>query len=175
MADSPWVDRKSKVAGAGLHALVIGVSDYQFLPAPEKFPDPKRKTLGLTKVRIPATGAFRVARWLRDSYWHPTTQVKTIRLLLSPSSSEITPTVNPPTSDDDLMRAELAKIGPPLVPRADTANVWQAMQEWQADCKGHPNDIAVLYVSGHGIQWGSKDDAIVLLEDFSKDPMFLNQ
>lgn len=174
MANSLWVDRKSTVHGAGLHALIIGVSDYQFLPAPGQFPDPKHVTLGLTKVRIPSTGAFRVARWIRDAYWHPTTEIKTIRMLLSPSASEITPTVTPSESEDDLMRAALAETIP-TVPRADTANVEQALLDWQADCKGHPDDIAVLYVSGHGIQWGSKDDAIVLLEDFAKTQLFLNQ
>jgi hypothetical protein len=63
-----WVDRQKQVQGLGLHALIIGVSDYQFLPGPSEFPDPNRVTLGLTKVNIPATGAFRVARWFRDKY-----------------------------------------------------------------------------------------------------------
>lgn len=35
--------------------------------------------------------------------------------------------------------------------------------------------MAVLYIAGHGIQWGDKDGAFVLLEDFSKDQLFLNQ
>jgi hypothetical protein len=60
-------------------------------------------------------------------------------------------------------------------PRATTAAVWEALKEWKAECRGYPDDIAVLYVSGHGIQWGSRDDAIVLLEDFSNDEAFLNQ
>lgn len=160
--------------GPGLHALVIGVSDYQFLPGPNELPKEGVETLGLTKVDIPATGAFRVAQWLKKSYWHPKTQIKTIRLLLSPSKNEITPTEDPPKSDDNLRRAALAEeIG--SVPRANKDNVWQAMQDWKADCKGDVDGIAILYVSGHGIQWGDSQDAIVLLEDFSKDEQFLNQ
>lgn len=159
-----WVDRRNQVNGVGLHALIIGVSDYTFLPGPNQFPQPGVDTLGLTKVNIPATGAFRVAQWLKDKYWHPTTKVKTIRLLLSASPSELKQPDFP----------ELAKVSA-VQPRAKTAEVWQALQDWQNDCAGNPDDIAMLYVAGHGIQWGSKDDAIVLLEDFSKDQLFLNQ
>ena len=174
MADSLWVDRKKEVNGAGLHALIIGVSDYEFLPGTDEFPKPGVVTLGLTKVNIPATGAFRVAQWLKSSYWHPTTQIKSIRLLLSPSKKEITPGEDPPKSEDDLRRAALAQATN-SVPRANTANVEQAMLDWKADCQGDKDGIALLYVSGHGIQWGSKDDSIVLLDDFSKNEQFLNQ
>jgi len=161
---SLWIDRRQEVTGPGLHALIIGVSDYAFLPGPNQFPQRGIVTLGLTKVNIPATSAFRVARWLRDNYWHPTTKVKTIRLLLSASPDEL----QQPDFPD--LSAVSAKQ-----PRANTTEVWEALQGWQSDCAGHPDDMAMLYVAGHGIQWGSKDDAIVLLEDFSKDQLFLNQ
>src|SRR5262249_55745214 len=164
-------DRRDHVQGPGLHVLAIGVSDYQFLPSPDQFPEPNRVTLGLTKVNIPSTGAFRVARWLRDSYWHPTTKVKTIRMLLSPSASELQSPENAPAEETAFTGAFNAASKEQ--PRARTDEVWQALQDWQDDCRGHSEDIAVLYVSGHGIQWGSKDDAIVLLEDFSKDQNFL--
>jgi hypothetical protein len=164
MKTSLWVDRRNQVSGPGLHALIIGVSDYQFLPGSNEFPPAGSITFGLTKVNIPATGAFRVARWLKECYWHPTTKLKSIRLLLSPSKEELV----------QLEFPELAEASA-TQPRANTAEVWQALQDWQKDCAGNPGDIAVLYVAGHGIQWGSKDDAYVLLEDFSKDQLFLNQ
>jgi hypothetical protein len=160
---SLWVDKRSQDSSPGLHALVIGVSDYQFLPNANQFPELNRVTFGLTKVNIPATGALRVAQWLKTSYWHPTVQVKTIRLLLSPSQEELAQPGFP-----DLVAAALTQ------PRALTQDVWKAMQEWKVDCRGHVDDIALLYVAGHGVQWGSKDDAIVLLEDFSKDELFMN-
>jgi hypothetical protein len=163
MMSSLWVDQRSQVTGPGLHALIIGVSDYEFLPKPNQFPDDGRETFGLTKVNIPATGAFRVAHWLKSNYWHPSVQLKTIRLLLSPSPEEL----SQPTTPD------LPQV-PATQPRAKRAEVREALLEWQKDCSGHPDGIALLYVSGHGIQWGSKDDAIVLLEDFSKDTIFLD-
>jgi hypothetical protein len=167
----PWVDKREEVNGPGLHALIIGVSDYQFLPVQGQFPDLKKVTLGLTKVNIPATGAYRVANWFKTSYWHPTVRVKTVRLLLSPSADEMAQKEFPEL-------AEFAKKDPasaaPSQTRAITSEVWQAMLDWQEDCRGHPDDIAVMYVAGHGVQWGSKDDAIVLLEDFSKDPSFMD-
>jgi len=99
---------------------------------------------------------------LKNKYWHPTTKLKTIRLLLSASPEELTQPNFP----------ELATASANQ-PRARRAEVRQALEDWQKDCKGNPGDIAVLYVAGHGIQW-NKDDAIVLLEDFSKDQWFLD-
>lgn len=167
----PWVDRRAEVSGPGLHALVIGVSDYQYLPAAGQFPDLKKVTLGLTKVNIPATGAYRVANWFKTNYWHPTVRLKTIRLLLSPSQDEIKQPEFPELAE--FAKPDAASAAPSQT-RAITSEVWQAMLDWQEDCRSHPDDIAVMYVAGHGVQWGSKDDAIVLLEDFSRDPSFMD-
>jgi hypothetical protein len=168
-----WIDRQASVTGPGVHALVIGVSDYTYLPEDGHLPERDRETLGLTKVDIPATGAFSVAKWLRDEYWHPTNEVKSIRLLLSPSQHEINPSKPEDSALSAADRNELAAVG--KAAPATTENVTQALDDWCADCRGHPGDIAALYISGHGIQWADKDDGIVLLQDFSKDGRFLNQ
>ena len=168
----PWLDKREEVRGSGLHALIIGVSDYQYLPAANQFPDLNRVTLGLSKVNIPATGAYRVANWFKTNFWHPTVKVKTIRLLLSPSTDEMAQKDFP-----ELAKFTKTKVDPdsamPYI-RATTAEVRQAMLDWQKDCRGHSDDMSVLYVSGHGVQWGSKDDGIVLLEDFSADQLFMD-
>jgi hypothetical protein len=168
-----WIDRQGSVPGPGVRALIIGVSDYQFLPKEGQLPERNRETLGLTKVDIPATGAFLVAKWLRDKYWHPTHQVKTIRLLLSPSQREIAPEKPSDSALDENDRAEIKAVGDSAP--TNSSNVEQALLEWQDECEGHPEDIAFLYISGHGIQWADKDDAIVLLQDFSRNKLFLNQ
>lgn len=174
MSSSPpkyelWADRTDAVEGPGLHALIIGVSDYTYLPAEGQFPVKGRFTLGLNKVNIPCTSVFRVAKWLRDDYWHPSVKLKSIDLMMSPSAIEITPEKNPPDNDDDRMRSEVAAAAAdPRVRRANTANVDAALKAWRARCVDRPQDIALLYVCGHGIQQGHQD-GIVLLEDFGED------
>jgi hypothetical protein len=160
---TPWFS--SNVDGPGLHALVIGTSDYRFLPAPGHLADRGRVTLGLSKLDIAATRAFRFATWLKSGkYWHPSVQLKSIRLLLAPSVLEI-----------QRVAGLQEVLQHPSVRRPDTATVWEELQEWQEECRGDTEGIAVLYAAGHGIQWGSPDDALVLLEDFSKDQNFVNQ
>src|SRR6266852_8675172 len=139
---SLWEERQ--VSGPGLYALIVGVSDYEFLPEAGQSPPSGRVTLGLKKLKTPATGAFRFAQWLRNSYWHPTVKVKKIHLLLSPSDCEI-------EHVSGLREAHSTQ------PRATTEEVWAAMQAWQVESRGDPEGIAVLYAAGHGIQWGSKD------------------
>jgi hypothetical protein len=156
---SIWVSR-DEIQGPAFHALIIGVSNYEFFPeATQGFPRRDKVTLGLTKLKTPAAGAFRVARWLRDNYWHPTVQWKTIRLLLSPSDEE--------------KANELAALEKP-VPPATAAEVKKALDEWQADCTGNRDGIAFLYAAGHGIRWNLYD-SLVLLEDFGTPRRFLNE
>jgi hypothetical protein len=51
---TPWVNRQ-QVTGPALHALVIGVSEYLFLPATnDEFPRDDKVTLGLTRLKTPA-------------------------------------------------------------------------------------------------------------------------
>jgi hypothetical protein len=162
-AEAPllWVDRQ-EVDGPALHALLIGVSDYQFLPASQdEFPPEGKVTLGLTKLKTPAAGAFRVAKWLKEKYWHPAIRVKTIRLLLSPSTEE----------------AENEMEGMAIAPanRAITANVAKALNDWKDACRKDRDGIAFLYVAGHGIRWSNTYDSIVLLEDFGTIGDFLSE
>lgn len=157
----PWISRA--IDGPGLHALIIGTSDYQYLPAQGQVAARGCVTFGLKKLDIAATGAFRFAEWLiGERYWHPSVKVQSIRLLLAPSTAEL-----------DLVPG-LKEVAA-QVPRTDTQTVWEELQAWQQDCLNDREGIAVLYAAGHGIQWGSTDDALILLEDFSKDQLFLNQ
>jgi len=156
----PWVNRQ-QVTGPALHALVIGVSEYAFLPATQdEFPRDDKVTLGLTKLKTPAAGAFRFAKWLRDRYWHPTVKVKTIRLLISPSTEE--------------RENEIGNPGENVLP-ASSANVAAALEDWKTACRGNPDGIAVMYVAGHGVRWDSEYDSLILLEDFGTEGQFLSE
>src|SRR5947209_2422507 len=85
----PWYSAPGvDPAKPGLHALVIGVSEYSGLPEPTPYPTPGLPTLGLTKVKTPATSAWHFAQWLRDKYWNPAAPLKSVRLLVSSSKEE---------------------------------------------------------------------------------------
>lgn len=162
---SLWKDNRDKAPGPGLHALVIGVSEYRGLPEPALFPpldDPiQPETLGLTQVKTPATSAWRIAQWLAEKYYNPAAPLKTLRLLLSSSAEEL----------DKI--PGLKEVSTPER-RATKDHVWQDMLDWKKDCENEPDSVTVFYASGHGVQWGSRDDALVLLEDFPKQEMFLD-
>jgi hypothetical protein len=159
-----WVDRTGELPAraAATHALVIGTSFYQHLPEKGELPAAGVVTLGLIQAETPATSAFAFAMWLRDHYRNPSAPLATIRLLLSPAASETNPPANP----------ELAEAAG-QVDRALTPAVRTELFAWQAACRGNPKSVAMFYVSGHGVQI-SRDDSIVLLEDFAQDPYVLD-
>jgi hypothetical protein len=153
-----WLDRE--VAGGGdaprTHALVIGVSHYQFLPQQDSDPAPAgRQTFGLREAKTPATSAWNFARWLTESYSNPSSPLASVRLLLSPSQWE---RENIP---------ELANLPDTVLP-ATRDNVADALDEWHDLAATSPDNVAILYAAGHGIQLSKDDGGIVLLEDFAR-------
>lgn len=145
------------------HALVVGVSHYQFLPQTDADPQPEnRETFGLRQPKTPATSGWKFANWLKDSYNNPAAPLGTVRLLLSPSDWE---KQNVPA---------LAGLPAEVLP-ATRDNVAAAVDEWHDACKTNPDNVAILYASGHGIQISKDDGGIVLLEDFAKEKSVLTQ
>jgi Caspase domain len=161
---TPWIRRGPAADGNGdpcTHALVVGVSRYQFLTE-DGAPGPGgRETFGLRQVRTPATSAFLFAHWLDSTYRSPTAALGTVRLLLSPSDWE----------QENV--SELGAIPADAIP-ATRDNVEEAVAEWFADCATNTDNVAVLYASGHGIQMSPDDGGIVLLEDFARLPNVLD-
>lgn len=161
---TPWVRRGPAENGSGdpcTHALVVGVSRYEFLTG-DGSPGPGgRETFGLRQTQSPATSAFRFARWLDSTYRNTRAPLGTVRLLLSPSGWE---TQNV---------AELTALPAEALP-ATRDNAEAAVAEWFADCSTSAENVAVLYASGHGIQMSPDDGGIVLLEDFAKLPNVLD-
>jgi hypothetical protein len=51
---------------AGVHALIIGVSDYWYLPGDDD-PVEGGVKLGMKKLKTPALGAFRLLKWLQKA------------------------------------------------------------------------------------------------------------
>jgi hypothetical protein len=139
-----------------MHALVIGVSHYRYLPEnpDDNVPRDGRITLGLGQASTPASSALRFAQWLETKYNNPEAPMGSIRLLLSPSLLE-------------KQQYQELKNPEPNVLNASTTNVKAALHAWKRDCEKNRDHVGILYVSGHGIQL-TKDDSIVLLDDFAK-------
>lgn len=125
--------------GPGTHALVVGTSAYPHRP------------LGLADLPSSATSAVRFAHWLRDRYPGEGRRVGSIRLLVAPSGTESV-TVDP-------------EVG---VHWSDRDKVQQALHEWAADCLTSPDNVAVLFVCGHGV--ATYDGPIVLVSDAGAVP-----
>jgi hypothetical protein len=112
----------------GVHALVIGVSKY--LPPrrlrPRRFDD----------LRGTAPAASHFARFLVEDFHHPAGKpLRTVRLLMSPM----------PDQSDFLLTG-----GRPWT-QAGYDEVNDALEDWAADCDSHIDNIALLYVAGHGV------------------------
>ena len=151
----PW--RKSDVFNSNqpcMHALVIGTSYYTYLPQNPGDPPPDgvRETLGLGQATTPASSALTFARWLESDYYNPDAPMGSIRLLVSPSQEE---------KDQHTALANSEST----VLNANTNNVKSALRAWKQDCERNRDNVAVFFVSGHGVNI-TKDDSIVLLEDF---------
>lgn len=148
----PWLSRAD--SDPRTHALVVGVSKYQFLTEDGSQVAGAGPTFGLQQVKTPATSAFRFAKWLETTYRNPAAPLGTVRLLLSPSDFE-----KENVAGLDSLPAEVLP--------ATRDNVAQAVGRWKNDCATNPDNVAILYASGHGIQMSPDDGGIVLLEDFA--------
>ena len=129
------------------HALIIGVSRYTHLVGGTGPRTEEPLATQLDQLSAAATSAVRVAMWIRDHFQHPDAGRGSIRLLVSPSDGE-TPLpgdVEAPTATHDNVRA--------------------AITEWRRDVRASPENVAILYIAGHGLQT-SNEGGILLLEDF---------
>ena len=137
------------------HALVIGVSKYQFLTEDGSPGTGGGQTFGLRQARTPATSAFRFAKWLESTYNNPDGAARDACASCS----------RPPTSRRRTSRASMRS--PARCSRRTRDNVALAVDGWKNDCATNADNVAILYASGHGIQMSPDDGGIVLLEDFA--------
>lgn len=141
-------------ATPGVHALIVGVSDYRHLP-PLDEPSSEAKW-SLTKLSSPAASAFKVYQWLlKNDLRLP---LKTVRLLLSPSPLELQaePALKNITEPDPARTT---------APRADRLAFENAANDWRVDATKNADDLIIFYFAGHGVQ-RVIDEGIMLLDDF---------
>ena len=78
-----WENTNASPDGAGLHALIIGVSRYDHLED-GAHPRPDGETYGLGQLAVSAMTALRFFGWLRSDYALEDWPLASVRLLLSP-------------------------------------------------------------------------------------------
>ena len=131
------------------HALVIGVSHYPHLDGGGRKPTKNPLADDLGQLPGAASSAVHVASWIRDHLRSAVDGRGSIRLLISPVPEE---------------QGQLEGL---KAPRATRRSVEMAVYDWLADVRCHQDNVAIVYVAGHGIQ-KTDEGAILLLEDFGK-------
>ena len=142
--------RAAPDAKPGLHAILIGISDYRFLsgtdePAGDGF-------AALQKLDFTALSAFKLSDKLAelDGQGRLYRPLKTVRLLIAPSPIEIV-------------------AAPRLAGWSGAAPTWtairRALKEWRADVGAGREEMALFYFGGHGIR-RSLEESILLAQDF---------
>lgn len=134
---STYFQAGGDVPGSGMHALLIGVSDYPFI-----------ESVGMRDLSGPSLSMIALADWLVANQDVLAVPLKSVRLLVSPLESEIA------------LRPELKAR-----PRARLEQIRAAARAWQHDAAAAADGATLFYFAGHGIQ-RSKGDSVLLLEDF---------
>jgi hypothetical protein len=144
----PIFDNRANLQGQpGLHVLIAGVSAYQNLPKQNEPLTPE--SFGMRQLSSTALTAYKVYRWLLDHQQNLPVPLATCRLLLSPSSDEVTAE---PALDD-------------LADRCTLDNFLVTAAGWRNDAGSHQENMTFFYFAGHGVQ-RTKDDSVLLMEDF---------
>lgn len=153
------LNNKAVGNGPGLHALVVGVSQYDFLPGVND--PPKDATWGLNSLGCTALSAANVAEWLireqnsANAARRLAQPLTTLSVLLSPT--EVEKPLLPPWA------------APLVSTKRDEFRI--AARQWHEDCQSHPDNIAFFYYAGHGVSRGRGEaEALMTFSDLF-DPM----
>ena len=132
------------------HAFVMGVSHYPYVDGPEA--TPVGEEFGIENLTAATRSASDVAAWLLNEYRNPDAPLGTLEVFLSPSAGE---EINPAVT------ARMAGQQAPAL--RDPVEV--ALNQFRDRCRTNPQNMAFVYIAGHGIQL-NKRGAVVLLQDF---------
>lgn len=133
----------------GTHVLVIGVSEYQHFEGGNS-PTDTGQSLRMGQLSAAARSASEFAAWMLNEYHRSDSELSSLRVLLSPAAGEEI------HHDIDAKLAEESA--------ATIANAKSAIKSFRTACDSHKENIAVVYVAGHGVQV-TKSGSILLLSD----------
>lgn len=154
-ADRTLVFKADPAPAGGLHAILVGVSEYQHLPPPGTAGS--ARSLGMQQLQSPALSAYRIAQWLVKNAASLKKPLATVRLLLSPSDLEM--------ATEPALKRDADKFVRPT---------WQAVSaavtNWRADADhgpDGPNGMTLFLYSGHGVQL-TRESTVMLFENFGQ-------
>lgn len=142
-----------QLGAPGTHVLVVGVSAYRHFDQGAQ-PSNRGELLGMAQLSAAAHSASQFAAWMLQEYRNDAAPLASLRVLLSPVDGEV---VHP-----DI----LARL--PAGHDATAANVEQALVEFKQACDARTDNVAVVYMAGHGVQV-TPDGAVLLLHDCGAD------
>lgn len=134
----------------GIHALIVGVSRYPYLPlASDDLLEARDETytLGLSQLTSAATSGFLMHEWLLDHGTTLTLPLLTCRTLLAPSEQEVAAVADSPFDFGD----------------AELQTFLAAAKAWRQELTSNPESIGFFYFAGHGFQ-RKRDDHVLLLQ-----------
>ena len=137
-----------KLSAPGTHVLIIGVSEYLHFEDGRE-PTANGQLMGMEQLGSAARSGSEFAAWVLNEYTCKRAPLSSLRVLLSPSPGERIDPAAP----------SLGAILP-----ATRANVEKELKGFKDACDTHTNNVAIVYVAGHGIQL-TRPGSIVLLHD----------
>ncbi|MFE3202593.1 caspase family protein [Embleya sp. NPDC059237] len=141
---------EARSVGPAMHALIIGVGGYPYLPGGERA-DPRHRLAfdGMGQLTSPPRSALAFARRLIDGGTSiGNLPLGTVDLLMSCAAGDTVP------------------HRPDPAPREATIdNIRDAFEGWLERCAADPDNAAVLYFCGHGLQ---SDAQLLLAADFNR-------
>jgi hypothetical protein len=154
VADTPGLYQRAgwKSGDAGLYALVIGVSSYDYLQGDQE------NSYGLGPLFVSALTGFRVFEWLKTSYNYKDKPLQRCWLLLSPSDAELA--FEPAMKDAGL---------PATFDNCENfiADWYKVIDEIEAPAD---DTRSLFFFSGHGIEVYERRQ-ILLPQDYLKPPV----
>lgn len=148
--------------GPGLHALLIGISDYPYLPGGAKEHEGRDYDLGMKQLASPALSAFKIACWLLQAGIRRLPKpLASLRILLAPSESE-RQRIGQMLTQSHRAREALTGCTHSAAEQCSLEKVSTALEEWRADCATDSESVAWFYFAGHGLQVLPREPVMLL-------------
>ena len=130
----------------GLHALIIGVSQYTHLPALD---DPSTaRSFGLRSLTTAASSAFALFKWLTQRARPPVLWQASV--------------CDPPSDEEIKKQPELRQYAS----SCSVSDLIVEASEWRINARANAKGMTLFYFAGQGMG-RSKDDTLLLFSDFS--------